>query len=63
MLTVSRRQVEEGDYCDKISNDASLATNDFYFLNQGLDESCSNLKLGTAYCVKPVGDITTYLGY
>lgn len=63
MLTVSRRQVEEGDYCDKIANDASLATDDFYFLNQGLNENCSNLELGTAYCVKPVGDITTYPGY
>jgi hypothetical protein len=53
----------EGDYCDKIANDASLTTKDFYFLNQGLDESCSNLELGTAYCVTPVGDITTYPGY
>ncbi|KEY74070.1 hypothetical protein S7711_02659 [Stachybotrys chartarum IBT 7711] len=55
--------VVEGDYCDRIANDASLTTGDFYFLNQGLDESCSNLELGTAYCVRPVGDITTYPGY
>lgn len=60
---MSCRQVIEGDYCDKIANDASLTTDDFYFLNQGLDEACSNLELGTAYCVKPVGDITTYPGY
>lgn len=56
-------QVVEGDYCDKIANDASLITQDFYFLNQGLDETCSSLQLGTAYCVRAVGDITTYPGY
>lgn len=63
MLTGLLPQVVEGDYCDRIATGASLTTTDFYFLNQGLDESCSNLQLGTAYCVKPVGDITTYPGY
>ena len=63
MLTVSCRQIINRDYYDKISNDASLAMDDFYFLNQGLDKSCSNLELGTAYYVRPVGDITMYSGY
>lgn len=62
-LTASRCQVIEGDYCDKIVNDVGLTTDDFYFLNQALDKTCSNLQLGTAYCIKPVGDIKTYPGY
>lgn len=51
------------DYCGKIAQDNSLSLDDFYFLNPALDTSCTNLQLGVAYCVKAVGEITTYPGY
>lgn len=37
--------------------------NDFIFLNPDIDANCTNLLLGTAYCVQAVGDIHTYSGY
>jgi hypothetical protein len=40
-----------------------IALQDFYFLNPEINEECSNLLLGLAYCVAPVGDIATYSGY
>jgi hypothetical protein len=36
---------------------------DFYFLNSELNENCTNLELGVAYCVEAVGNIATYSGY
>lgn len=36
---------------------------DFYFLNPELNVNCTNLDLGIAYCVEPVGNIQTYPGY
>ena len=40
-----------------------LSLSDFYFLNPEINANCSNLDLGVAYCVEPVGDIRTYPGY
>lgn len=40
-----------------------ISLSDFYFLNPGINENCTNLDLGVAYCVEPVGDIATYSGY
>ena len=28
-----------------------------------IDKDCTNLELGAAYCISPVGDISTYPGY
>ncbi|KAJ5153569.1 LysM domain protein [Penicillium canariense] len=41
----------------------SLSLEDFYFLNLEIDANCTNLWLGEAYCVAPVGTITSYSGY
>ena len=41
----------------------SLPLSDFYFLNPEINANCTNLDLGMAYCVEPVGDIETYPGY
>jgi hypothetical protein len=40
-----------------------LSLSDFYFLNSEINEDCTNLDLGVAYCVEPVGNIATYSGY
>jgi hypothetical protein len=55
--------VQEGDTCEAISIRKSLMLADFYFLNPGINANCTNLLLGLAYCVQPVGDISTYTSY
>ncbi|OJJ66409.1 hypothetical protein ASPBRDRAFT_666024 [Aspergillus brasiliensis CBS 101740] len=55
--------VLEGDNCALVSVRFSLALSDFYFLNPEIDANCTNLELGEAYCVAPVGTLTTYSGY
>jgi LysM repeat protein len=52
-----------GDICGSISGQYGISLKNFYFLNPAVDSNCSNLQIQTAYCVKPVGDITTYPGY
>lgn len=53
----------DGEYCAKIAQDNDITVEDFYFLNPSVDKECRALLLGTAYCVRPVGDITTYTSY
>ncbi|KAI7205540.1 hypothetical protein KC316_g171 [Hortaea werneckii] len=55
--------VQAGDTCGQVSVANSIALTDFYFLNPSLDVECTNLLLGSAYCVKAVGDIASYSGY
>ncbi|KAI1774393.1 hypothetical protein F4818DRAFT_452388 [Hypoxylon cercidicola] len=55
--------VVSGDTCGVISVANGLGLDDFYFLNPALDTQCTNLLLGVAYCVAPVGDIATYSGH
>lgn len=55
--------VQEGDYCALISIRKHITLDDFLFLNPELDLNCTNLLLGCAYCVRAVGDISTYPGY
>lgn len=55
--------VVSGDECSVISVANGLTLADFFFLNPSIDQNCTNLLLGVAYCVAPVGDITTYPGY
>ncbi|KAF7533180.1 hypothetical protein G7054_g7329 [Neopestalotiopsis clavispora] len=52
--------VSAGDTCASILIAVGLPLADFYFLNPIIDSTCSNLWLGTAYCVRPVGSIFTY---
>ena len=40
-----------------------LSLSDFYFLNPEISANCTNLEVGVAYCVEPVGDIQNYPGY
>ncbi|OJJ42140.1 hypothetical protein ASPZODRAFT_105672 [Penicilliopsis zonata CBS 506.65] len=56
-------QVQPSDYCAAISVKFHITLNDFYFLNPQVDHDCSNLWLGTSYCVAAVGDISTYPNY
>jgi hypothetical protein len=51
------------DTCALISVENSISLPDFYFLNPEVDHNCTNLDLDVAYCVEPVGDISTYPGY
>ena len=55
--------VKDGDHCHSISIAKGIALADFYFLNPQVDDKCTNLWLHASYCVKAVGDITTYNGY
>ncbi|KAL1640089.1 hypothetical protein SLS58_007356, partial [Diplodia intermedia] len=55
--------VVEGDYCALVSSQNGIALSDFYFLNPEIDANCTNLELAKAYCVAPVGTISTYSGY
>ncbi|KAK4141819.1 LysM domain-protein [Dichotomopilus funicola] len=56
--------VQPDDSCASISIAFSIALADFYFLNPQVDKAhCNNLWLGSAYCVKPVGNIQTYPDY
>ncbi|RMD41456.1 hypothetical protein DV735_g3659, partial [Chaetothyriales sp. CBS 134920] len=55
--------VQEGDYCQAVSIRQGISLQDFHFLNPQINEECTNLWLGTAYCVQAVGDIRTYSGY
>lgn len=53
----------EGDECGLVTLAQSISLADFYFLNPEIDENCSNLQLGKAYCVRPVGSLTSYPNY
>ncbi len=55
--------IQDGDYCESVSIRESIALRDFYFLNPSVNEQCTNLLLGIAYCVAAVGDINTYTSY
>ncbi|KAF2723823.1 carbohydrate-binding module family 50 protein [Polychaeton citri CBS 116435] len=57
--------VQPGDTCGDITIRSSpgISLSDFYFLNKGINENCTNLYAQESYCVLPVGDITTYPGY
>ncbi|OGM50928.1 hypothetical protein ABOM_000718 [Aspergillus bombycis] len=55
--------VVEGDECGLVTLAQSISLTDFYFLNPEIDENCSNLQLSRAYCVRPVGSITSYPNY
>ena len=61
--TDSDAQIIEGDTCGLVSVANYLSLSDFYFLNPEINENCTNLELGVAYCVEPVGNLATYSGY
>lgn len=55
--------VREGDNCNLVTVTNAISLVDFYFLNPEIDANCTNLKLGEAYCIAAVGDISTYSDY
>ncbi|KAJ5964996.1 uncharacterized protein N7479_004872 [Penicillium vulpinum] len=55
--------VQAGDTCAQLSIAQSISLPDFYFLNPEIDADCTNLQLDEAYCVKPVGSLTSYPNY
>ncbi|KAJ4417419.1 hypothetical protein N0V82_006186 [Gnomoniopsis sp. IMI 355080] len=56
--------VLSSDTCALVAIKNRISLNDFYFLNPEINStSCDNLWLGSAYCVKAVGNIATYSGY
>ncbi|RDW92950.1 LysM peptidoglycan-binding domain-containing protein [Aspergillus mulundensis] len=54
--------VEPGDYCNKIILKYSISLEDFLFLNQGVNQNCTNLFADESYCVSPLGSIDDYPG-
>ncbi|EFQ98548.1 LysM domain-containing protein [Nannizzia gypsea CBS 118893] len=57
-------EVIAGDNCASIAQISSITLADFYFLNPEVNStSCNNLLLGYSYCVRALGDISTYPGY
>jgi hypothetical protein len=57
-------KITDGDNCEKVSIKNGISIQDFYFLNPEVNNAtCANLILGVAYCVLPIGDITTYPSY
>jgi hypothetical protein len=55
--------VTVGDDCGTIGLNYSISLDDLIFLNPTIGQNCTNLSLGTSYCVAPVGDIVEYPGY
>ena len=55
--------VQAGDFCGSVSLANGISLADFYFLNPNINANCTDLLLGIAYCVQPVGSISTYPGY
>ncbi|KAJ5958935.1 uncharacterized protein N7479_006085, partial [Penicillium vulpinum] len=47
----------------RVSMANGISLTDFYFLNPEIDDDCTNLILGEAYCVAAVDSITTYVSY
>ena len=39
----------------------SITEGDFHLLNPGVNPDCTNLIIGSSYCVRPVGSITSYI--
>ena len=56
--------VKADDTCAVVAQLNGISLDDFYLLNPSVDQAkCSNLWLGSAYCVRPVGDIRDYPEY
>ena len=49
-------QVQPDEYCNLIVMRFGISLGDFYFLNQGINENCTNLFALESYCVEPFGD-------
>ncbi|KAF2741655.1 carbohydrate-binding module family 50 protein [Sporormia fimetaria CBS 119925] len=53
--------ITDRDNCAAVLMKNSITENDFRLLNPGVNSDCTNLEIGLAYCVRPVGSITSYI--
>ncbi|GKU03002.1 unnamed protein product [Fusarium langsethiae] len=53
-------RVMTDDYCNKVIVKYSIPLEDFLFLNQGVNQNCTNLFAKESYCIEPVGPIEKY---
>ncbi|KAH6978803.1 hypothetical protein EDB82DRAFT_506277 [Fusarium venenatum] len=53
-------RVVTGDYCNKVIVKYSIPLEDFLFLNQGVNQNCTNLFAKESYCIEPAGPIEKY---
>ncbi|KAM0544190.1 hypothetical protein ACHAPJ_011941 [Fusarium lateritium] len=49
--------------CAELINANGITLDDFLFLNPQINKKCTNMLADTMYCVKAVGDISTYISY
>ncbi|KAL9474230.1 hypothetical protein ACSS6W_008610 [Trichoderma asperelloides] len=56
-------KVAKGDDCSTIEAEFGISLKDFIFLNPEVGTNCTHLLLDYYYCVRPVGAISTYIGY
>ncbi|ORY12427.1 hypothetical protein BCR34DRAFT_663821 [Clohesyomyces aquaticus] len=52
--------IGDRDNCAAVLMKNSITENDFRLLNPGVNADCTNLEIGLAYCIRPVGSITSY---
>ncbi|KAL2822658.1 hypothetical protein BJX63DRAFT_417678 [Aspergillus granulosus] len=55
--------VQPGDYCNKIIIKYGISLEDFLFLNQDVNQNCTNLFTYKSYCIQPAGPIDEYPGH
>ncbi|KAE8341837.1 hypothetical protein BDV24DRAFT_163060 [Aspergillus arachidicola] len=57
-------RVSPGDDCSRMTVKMGISLPDLYVLNPGVNSTrCNNLIAGESYCVRAVGDISTYSDY
>ena len=53
-------QAVKGDYCNLVIMKYGISLDDFLFLNKAVNANCTNLLADESYCVRPVGDRTSF---
>jgi hypothetical protein len=56
-------QVQPDEYCNLLILKFSISLVDFRFLNQGINDNCTNLFAFESYCVESLGPINEYPGH
>ncbi|KAJ4244050.1 hypothetical protein NW762_014663 [Fusarium torreyae] len=54
---------KKGKGCAELVKANGITLDDFLFLNPQINKKCSNMLADAMYCVKAVGDISTYISY
>lgn len=53
--------IADRDNCAAVLMKNAITETDFRLLNPGVNADCTNLEIGSAYCVRPVGSIESYV--